>query len=108
MVNALLTNNNRQWQLAYEIRIGKHDEQLKNDLEKYVLRNFSRKKVLDFVARDYPQYAWSLGTLKGGVNLKNRVLLIVLYLYMFNLKLPQPIHWQKAYNLENLTKYISC
>ena len=45
---------NSEWQ---------HDEQLKSDLEKYVERNLSRKEILHFVARDYPQYAWSFGTL---------------------------------------------
>ena len=45
---------NSEWQ---------HDEQLKNDLKKYVARNLSRKELLDFAAHDYPLYAWSLGTL---------------------------------------------
>ena len=45
---------NSEWQ---------HDEELKSDLEKYVERNLSRKEILDFVACDYPQYAWSFGTL---------------------------------------------
>ena len=49
---------NSEWQ---------HDEQLKSDLEKYVERNLSRKEILDFVARDYPQYAWSFGTLVRGL-----------------------------------------
>ena len=39
------------------------DEQLRADLNGYVLQNLSRKEILDFVRRDYPQYAWSLGTL---------------------------------------------
>ena len=39
------------------------DEQLKSDLGGYVLQNFNRREILDFVCRDYPQYAWSLGTL---------------------------------------------
>ena len=45
---------NSEWQ---------HDEQLKSNLEKYIERNLSRKEILDFVARYYPQYAWSFGTL---------------------------------------------
>ena len=45
---------NSEWQ---------RDEQLKSDLEKYVERNLSRKEILDFVAPDYPQYAWSFGIL---------------------------------------------
>jgi len=39
------------------------DEQLKTDLQRYVLQNLMRKEILDFVRRDYPEYAWSLGTL---------------------------------------------
>ena len=41
----------------------KEDEELKVDLKKYVLRNLKRREILDFMKRDYPQYAWSLGTL---------------------------------------------
>ena len=39
------------------------DEILKADLEKYVLQSLLRKEILDFVKRDFPHYAWSLGTL---------------------------------------------
>ena len=39
------------------------DEILKAGLEKYVLQSLSRKEILDFVKRDFPHYAWSLGTL---------------------------------------------
>ena len=39
------------------------DENLKSGIQKYVLQNLSRKELLDFVQRDYPQYAWSLRTL---------------------------------------------
>ena len=39
------------------------DEILKADLEKYVLQSLSRREILDFVKRDFPHYAWSLGTL---------------------------------------------
>ena len=49
------------------------DEELREDLQRYVLQNLQRKEVLDFVERDYPQYAWSLPTLsrrkKEGVQL---------------------------------------
>ena len=45
---------NRDWE---------EDEQLKEDLKRYVLQNLSRREMLDFVSRDYAQYAWSLGTL---------------------------------------------
>ena len=41
----------------------KEDEQLKEDLKRYVLQNLSRQDILDFVSRDYAQYAWSLGSL---------------------------------------------
>ena len=40
-----------------------NDENLKDDLQRYVVENFHGKEILDFVRRDYPQYAWSLGTL---------------------------------------------
>ena len=39
------------------------DEELREDLQRYVLQNVQRKEVLDFVERDYPLYAWSLPTL---------------------------------------------
>jgi len=39
------------------------DENLKADLQKYVLKNLKRSEVLDFVRRDYPQYSWSIPTL---------------------------------------------
>jgi hypothetical protein len=39
------------------------DETLKADLDNYVLQNLSRREILDFMKRDFPQYAWSLGTL---------------------------------------------
>ena len=38
-------------------------ENLKADILKYVLQNLTRREVLDFLGRDYPQYAWSLPTL---------------------------------------------
>ena len=44
------------------------DEGLKKDLRKYVLENLKRNEVLDFLKRDYPQYAWSLGTLSRRLN----------------------------------------
>ena len=40
-----------------------NNENLKADIQKYVLQNLPRKEVLDFLGRDYPQYAWSLPTL---------------------------------------------
>ena len=40
-----------------------NDENLKADILKYVLQNLTRREVLDFLGRDYPQYAWSLPTL---------------------------------------------
>lgn len=44
------------------------DEHLKSDLERYVLANYSRKEILDFVSWDYPEYAWSLPTLSRRLN----------------------------------------
>ena len=40
-----------------------HNLEFKADLEKYVLENLKREEVLDFLRRDYPNYAWSLGSL---------------------------------------------
>ena len=40
-----------------------NDEKLRADIQKCVLQNMIRKEVLDFLGRDYPQYAWSLLTL---------------------------------------------
>ena len=39
------------------------DEQLKSDLQRYVKQNLRGREILDFVRRDFPEYAWSLGTL---------------------------------------------
>ena len=39
------------------------DEQLKSDLQRYVKQNLRRREILDFVRWDFPEYAWSLGTL---------------------------------------------
>ena len=39
------------------------DEQLKSNLECYVLANYSSQEILGFATRDYPEYAWSLPTL---------------------------------------------
>ena len=39
------------------------DAELKQDLKRYILQNLSRREILDFVSRDYAQYAWSLGSL---------------------------------------------
>lgn len=45
---------NNEWQ---------NDAGLKEDLEKYVRKNFRRNEVLDFIRADYPMYAWSLRSL---------------------------------------------
>ena len=44
------------------------NESLTEDLKKCVLTNLRRSEVLNFVERDYPQYAWSLGTLSRRMN----------------------------------------
>ena len=41
----------------------KDDNTLSNDLQQYVLQNLRPREIRDFMQRDYPQYAWSLGTL---------------------------------------------
>ena len=44
------------------------DQQLKSDLERYVLENYSTQEILDFASGDYPEYAWSLPTLSRRLN----------------------------------------
>ena len=42
----------------------KEDDDLKNDLKKYYVKeDLKRNKILDFLKRDYSQYAWSLSSL---------------------------------------------
>ena len=41
----------------------KDDEKLEEDLKRYVAQNLRRTEILDFVKREYPEYAWSLRTL---------------------------------------------
>ena len=41
----------------------KNDDILKSSLEKHVADNLYRKEILDFVKRDFPQYAWGLSSL---------------------------------------------
>ena len=44
------------------------DQQLKSDLERYLLENYSTQEILDFASREYPEYAWSLPTLSRRLN----------------------------------------
>ncbi len=46
----------------------KDDVALRDDLRNYVLQNYRRREILDFMKRDYYQYAWSLGTLSRRLN----------------------------------------
>ena len=39
------------------------DEKLVEDMKKYVRRGLRREEILDFLARDFPKYAWSYRTL---------------------------------------------
>lgn len=41
----------------------KEDHGLKSDLQKYVKEDLRRTEILDFVKRDFSQYAWSLSSL---------------------------------------------
>ena len=41
----------------------KNDEELKQDLEKFVQQNLRRKEILDFMMSKYPMYAWSIRSL---------------------------------------------
>ena len=45
---------NNEWQ---------NDEELQSSIKHYVMQNMKRSEVLDFLKRDYPEYAWSLLTL---------------------------------------------
>ena len=49
----------------------KGDDELQTYLKKYVLQNVKRSEILDFINRDYSQYAWSLGTLSRRLNYFN-------------------------------------
>ena len=45
---------NNEWQ---------NDEELQSSIKHYVMQNMKPSEVLDFLKRDYPEYAWSLPTL---------------------------------------------
>ena len=45
---------NNEWQ---------NDEELQSSIKYYVMQNMKWSEVLDFLKRDYPEYAWSLPTL---------------------------------------------
>ena len=49
--------------IAAEAANWKNDENLKNDLDRYVKQNLKRKEILDFVQKEYPEYSWSFRTL---------------------------------------------
>lgn len=46
----------------------KEDENLKDELQQYVRGNLKREEILDFMKRDYGEYAWSLRTLDRRLN----------------------------------------
>lgn len=39
------------------------DYQLEEEMKKFVKQGIKRKEILDFLRRDFPQYAWSIPTL---------------------------------------------
>ena len=41
----------------------KEDDLLKGALQKYVKQGLKREEAIDFLRRDFPQYAWSIRTL---------------------------------------------
>ena len=41
----------------------KNDDALKNAFIKYIRQGLQRKEILDFIQRDFSEYAWSLRTL---------------------------------------------
>ena len=40
-----------------------NDEEMRQDLEKYVRQNLRREEILDFMIADYPIYPWSICSL---------------------------------------------
>ena len=61
----LLSSNHRSVQFLYlaaSIRNDswKNDHDLEDILRKYVREGLQREEILDFVSRDFSQYAWSL------------------------------------------------
>ena len=40
-----------------------NDEEMRQDLEKYLRQNLRREEMLDFMVADYPMYAWSIRSL---------------------------------------------
>ena len=40
-----------------------NDEEMRQDLEKYVRQNLRREEILDFMIAHYPMYAWSIRSL---------------------------------------------
>lgn len=45
----------------------KEDNDLAESIRSFVLKHFKRLEILDFLKRDFPQYAWRLGTLSRGM-----------------------------------------
>ena len=43
----------------------KEDDLLRNEMKKYVMQALQREEILDFLKRDFSQYAWSRGRLIG-------------------------------------------
>ena len=39
------------------------DQNIKEDLKRYVQQNLKHKEILDFMKRDYAMYTWSMSTL---------------------------------------------
>ena len=40
----------------------KEDDLLRNEMKKYVMQGLQREEILDFLKRDFSQYAWSMRT----------------------------------------------
>ena len=49
--------------MATTTNVKKTIEELKEVLSRYVKQNFRRNELLDFVSRDFSEYAWSLRVL---------------------------------------------
>ena len=58
--------------MAYFQNTGwREDEQLKEDMSKDVREGLQRAEILDFLKRDFPQYAWSIRTLDRRIEAYN-------------------------------------
>ena len=56
----------------------KEDDILKSDLKKYVKEDLRRTEILDFMKRDFSQYAWSLSSLDRRMDILIYIILTIM------------------------------